>query len=63
MKKITTCLVSKSSGLVVREYYDAECSAIPTYYDYGSHGQGTGHQTYPNHEEHIEAIERGREYL
>jgi hypothetical protein len=59
----TTCLVSENSGLVGRGYHDPECIAIPIYYDYRSRGQGTGHQTYPNHDEHVEAVERGREYL
>jgi hypothetical protein len=57
--KITTCLVSKSCGLAVREYHDPECIAVPIYY-YRSRRQGIGHKTHPNHEEHVEAIERGR---
>jgi hypothetical protein len=63
MKKITTCLVSENSGLAVRKYHAPESISIPIYYDYRSHGQGTGRQTHPNHEEHVEAVERGREYL
>jgi hypothetical protein len=62
--KTTTCLASKNFGPVARGYRDPECIAIvPIYYDYRSRGQGTGHQTYPNHEEHVEAVERGRKYL
>ena len=57
MTMTATCLVSKNSGLVVREYHGPECIAITMYYDHRSRGQGASHQTYPNHEEHIEAIE------
>ena len=63
MKKITTCLVSENSGLGIQGYHAPECIAIPIYYDYRPHGQGTGRQTHPNHDKHVEAIERGREYL
>ena len=33
------------------------------YDDLHSRGQGNGHKTHPKHNEHVEAIKKGREYL
>ncbi len=57
-----TCLASENSGLMGREYH-AERSAILTNYGHHPHGQRNGQQTHPNHHEHVEAIEKGRDYL
>ncbi len=61
--QIKTCLVSKNSGRAGQEYHAPERSAVPIYCGYHSRGQGNGHQTHPKNNEHVEAIEKGREYL
>ena len=52
-----TCLVPENSVLAGPEYHAPECIAIPIYNDYRACGEGTNHQTYPNHNEHVEAVE------
>lgn len=61
--QITTCLVSENSALMGRRYHALERSAIPIDYGYYPWGQANGRRAHPNNDEHIEAIEKGREYL
>ena len=58
-----TSLVSGNSGPVGRGYRAPERSAIPIHNGHQSHGQGNSYQTHLNHDEHVEAIQKGREYL
>lgn len=62
MRQTKTCLVLESSGLADQECH-AEGSAISIYNDRDSRGQGKSHQTHVKNDEHVETIEKGREYL
>ena len=60
--QLKTCLASQNSCLAGRAYH-AECSTIKIYDGHHSHGQCYGHRTHPDHNGHVEEIEKGREYL
>jgi hypothetical protein len=62
IRQIKTCPVSENFDRGGREYH-AERSAIPMYNSHHICEQGNGYQTHLNHEEHVEAIEKGHEYL
>jgi hypothetical protein len=36
---------------------------MPVCNGYDPNGQGNGHRTHSNHDEHVKGIEKGREYL
>jgi hypothetical protein len=57
-----TCLALENSGLPDRGHH-AEHSAIRMYSDHRPRGQSKAHQTHPNHDKQVEAIEKDREYL
>lgn len=61
-RQTRTCLVLENSCLAGPECH-AERSAISIYNDVKSREQCRNHQTHLKYEEHIETIEKGREYL